>query len=156
MQDHQAELIAKVRAAIKDRAIWFALLYKKFSQVLPEDQVEKLCREAIFEFGHMKGASDVKDFSPQAWVQRHKDKGSALMFDSEIEIADNYAIQKMRYCALVEAWKELGLPPEKVALYCDIAMEGDRGRADYHGVNMELSKTLGGGDPCCVLKISQG
>ena len=156
MQDHQAELIAKVRAAIKDRAIWFALLYRKFSEALPEEQVEKLCREAIFEFGHMKGAGDVKDFSPAAWVQRHKDKGSAMMFDSEIEVGDGYAVQRMRYCALVEAWKELGLPPEKVDLFCDIAMEGDRGRADYHGVGMELSQTLGKDDPCCVLKITEG
>jgi hypothetical protein len=153
MSDQQAELIKKVRAAIKDRAIWFALLYKKFSEVLPEEQVEKLCREAIFEFGHMKGSTDVKDFSSAEWVQRHKDKGSAVMFDSDIEVGEGYAVQQMKHCALVDAWQELGLPPEKVDLFCDIAMEGDRGRADYHGVTMELTTTLGKGDPCCTLKI---
>ena len=156
MDQHKEELVKKMRAALRDRAQWFALLYEKFSQALPEEQVEKLAREAIFEFGRRKGTMDVDDFSPAEWVKRHVDKGSADVFDSQIEVRDDYALQKMGHCALVEAWKEMGLPPEKVDLFCDIAMEGDRGRADYHGVKMELSQTLGKGDPCCVLKVSEG
>ena len=30
-------MIQKVRAAIQDRAIWFALLFDEFSTVLPEE-----------------------------------------------------------------------------------------------------------------------
>lgn len=54
MGDDNQEMIDKVRAAIKDRATWFALLYKSFKEALPEQQVEELARKAIYEFGRLK------------------------------------------------------------------------------------------------------
>ena len=146
-------MIEKIRAAIKDRAIWFALLYKTFKSALPEDQVQKLARKAIFEFGLMKAKKDPEDFSPQAWVQKHVDKGSFEVFDSDIEIHEAYAVQQMKYCPLVEAWKEMGCSAQEIDLFCDIAMEGDRGRAAGHGVKMELDQTIGKGDAFCRLVI---
>jgi hypothetical protein len=150
------DAIARVRAAIKDRAVWFAFLYEEFARRLPEAEVEQAARRAIFEFGRLKGKSDVQPFDSRAWVERHKQKGSADVFDSDVEVHDGYAVQQMKRCALVEAWKELGYPPEKVALFCDIAMEGDRGRADFHGIRMELKESLGKGDCFCCLVITDG
>ena len=154
MEQNKKEMIEKVRAAIKDRATWFALLYKGFKEVLPEEEIQKVARKAIYEFGILKAKKDPSDFSPEKWDQRHVDKGSALVFDSDVESRPGEAVQMMKYCALVEAWREMGCTDEEIDLFCDIAMEGDRGRADYHGVTMELSQTLGKGDPCCILKIS--
>ena len=54
METMQQETIDKVRAAIKDRATWFALLYKSFKEALPEEECQKLARKAIFEFGLLK------------------------------------------------------------------------------------------------------
>ncbi len=153
MEEAKKEMIEKVRAAIKDRATWFALLYKTFRGALPEDQVQQLARKAIFEFGLMKAKKDPENFSPQAWVQKHVDKGSFEVFDSDIEIHDDYAVQQMKFCPLVEAWKEMGCSTEEIDLFCDIAMEGDRGRAAGHGVKMELDQTIGKGDACCRLVI---
>ena len=153
MDQRESEMITKIRAAIKDRATWFALLYRSFKAEFPEDAVERLARRAIFEFGHLKAAKDPADFSPRAWVERHVEKGSAVVFDSDVEIRDNSALQKMKYCALVEAWQEMGCSPEEIKLFCDIAMEGDRGRADAHGVRMELKETIGKGDMFCQLEI---
>lgn len=149
----QAEMIAKVRAAIKDRAIWFALLYRSFKEALPAPDVERLARKAIFQFGRMKAANDSADFSAAAWVEKHVSKGSALVFDSDVEINEQGAVQRMKFCALVEAWKEMGCSPEEIDLFCDIAMEGDRGRADAHGVRMELEERIARGDRYCQLKI---
>jgi hypothetical protein len=67
-QVDQKEMIDKVRAAIKDRATWFALLFRSFKEAFPEKDVERLARKAIFEFGRMKARNDPKDFSPAAWV----------------------------------------------------------------------------------------
>ena len=153
MNEANKEVIEKVRAAVKDRATWFALLYKTFKEALPEEEVQKLSRKAIFEFGLMKAKKDPEDFSPQAWVQKHVDKGSFLVFDSDIEVHEDYAVQQMKYCPLVEAWKEMGCSAEEIDLFCDIAMEGDRGRAAGHGVDMELAQTIGKGDKCCRLVI---
>lgn len=153
MKDNQPQAIAKIRAAIKDRATWFALLYRQFKTALPEAQVETLARKAIYQFGRQKAAKDPDPFSPRAWVERHVEKGSSLVFDSDVTPGDDESIQQMKYCALVEAWQELGCSPEEIDLFCDIAMEGDRGRADAHGVKMELKERIGKGDAFCRLKI---
>jgi hypothetical protein len=152
-QVDEKEMIDKVRAAIKDRATWFALLYRSFKEALPEREVESLARKAIFEFGRLKAGKDPEDFSPRAWVEKHVAKGSSLVFDSEVEIKEQGAVQRMKFCALVEAWREMGCTPEEIDLFCDIAMEGDRGRAVAHGVRMELEERIGRGDPFCNLKI---
>lgn len=152
-QVDEKEMIDKVRAAIKDRATWFALLYRTFKETFPEQEVERLSRKAIFEFGRMKAKKDPADFSPRAWVERHVAKGSSLVFDSDVEINETGAVQRMKFCALVEAWKEMGCTPQEIDLFCDIAMEGDRGRADAHGVRMELEERIGRGDKFCNLKI---
>jgi L-2-amino-thiazoline-4-carboxylic acid hydrolase len=148
------ETIDKVRAAVKDRAIWFALLYRAFKQALPEKEVERQARKAIYEFGRLKAKKDPEEFSPRAWVERHVEKGSNLVFDSDVEVDEKGAVQTMKYCPLVEAWKEMGCSETEIDLFCDIAMEGDRGRADAHGVGMELNERIGKGDPCCRLVIS--
>jgi hypothetical protein len=118
----QNEMIAKVRAAIKDRATWFALLYRSFQEALPATDVERLARKAIFEFGRMKASNDPRDFSARAWVEKHVSKGSALVFDSDVEVNALGAVQRMKFCALVEAWKEMGCSPEEIDLFCDIGM----------------------------------
>lgn len=151
--DQQKEMIEKVRAAVKDRATWFALLYKSFKEMLPEEEVQRAARKAIYEFGRLKAKKDPADFSPELWVRRHVDKGSYLVFDSDVEVNAEGAVQQMKFCALVEAWKEMGCSDEEIDLFCDIAMEGDRGRADAHGVRMELEERIGRGDPYCKLKI---
>ena len=153
MQGNKNEMIEIVRGAIKDRATWFALLYKAFQEALPPEQVQALARKAIFEFGLMKAKKDPENFSPQAWVQKHVDKGSYEVFDSDIEIHGDHAVQQMKFCPLVEAWKEMGSSAEEIDLFCDSAMEGDRGRAAGHGVDMELNQTIGRGDACCRLVI---
>ena len=153
MVNESQEMIEKVRAAIKDRATWFALLFKSFKEALPEHQVEALARKAIYEFGRLKAKKDPQDFSPHAWIEKHVSKGSYLVFDSDVESNEECAVQKMKYCALVEAWKEMGCTEEEIDLFCDIAMEGDRGRADAHGVRMELEERIGKGDAFCKLVL---
>ncbi len=155
MDPNAKEMIEKLRAAIRDRAIWFALLYRSFQEALPEEDVERLARKAIREFGRMKALKDPKDFSPALWVRRHVEKGSSLVFDSEVKAAGGRALQMMRHCPLVEAWKEMGCTEEEIRLFCDIAMEGDRGRAEAHGVRMDLRERIAFGDSCCCLEISE-
>lgn len=148
------EMLTRIRAAIEDRGTWFALLFQEFAKVLPPEQVEAISRKAIFEFGKLKAQKDPQPFTAKDWVTRHVEKGSAEVFDSEIDYNDEFATQHMRYCPLVEAWKKLGCTPEEVQLYCDIAMEGDRGRAAGHdGIRMELGETLATGCDYCDLRI---
>ena len=148
---HEDVVVEKVREAIKDRALYLALLYRSFSKGLPPDQVERLAREAIYEYGRIKGQSDEGKITPEEWVDRHMSKGSGAVFESRIVKEKDRCEQQMTYCPLVEAWKELGCSQEEIDLFCDIAMEVDRGRADYHGIPLEIPERMGKGDPSCRL-----
>jgi hypothetical protein len=148
-------VVGKVRRAIKDRALYLALLYRSFSKVLPPDQVERLAREAIYEYGRIKGQSDASKITPEEWVDKHMSKGSGAVFESHIVKEKNRCEQQMTYCPLVEAWNELGCSQEEIDLFCDIAMEVDRGRADYHGIPWEISERMGKGDSFCRLVLKK-
>ena len=143
-----------ISKAISDRAIWFALMYREFSKVLPEEEVERAARAAIFKFGILKGKNDEADFDPIKWNNNHIKKGSAVIFETKMEILEGgcYA-QHMTTCPLVDGWKKIECTQDELEKYCDIAMEGDRGRAAYHSLPMTLGKTMAQGAPYCELKI---
>ncbi|ADK81826.1 L-2-amino-thiazoline-4-carboxylic acid hydrolase [Sediminispirochaeta smaragdinae] len=148
------EMLTKIRAAIEDRAAWFAFLYDEFTKLLPEEKVIEASRRAIHKFGTLKAKNDPEPFHAKDWVLRHKEKGSAAVFDSDIDFSKTRATQKMNYCPLVESWSKLGYSPDKIDLFCDIAMDGDRGRADSHdGIQMKLHETIGKGCKFCRLEI---
>ena len=152
----QSTIVQKVRAAIKDRALYLALLYRSFSQALPIEDAEHLARRAIFEYGTLRGMRDSEKMTPETWVDAHVSKGSADVFESHIIKATDHCEQQMTFCPLVEAWQELGCSRKEIDLLCDIAMEVDRGRAIYHNIPLEITHRIANGDPhcCLVLKIS--
>jgi len=152
---HNDVAVEKVRGAIKDRALYLALLYRSFSQALPSDQVERRAREAIYEYGRIKGQRDAGKMTPEEWVDRHVSKGSGAVFESRITKEGDFCEQQMTYCPLLEAWQELGCSQEEIDLFCDIAMEVDRGRADYHGIPWEIPERMGKGDPSCRLVLKK-
>lgn len=148
-----AIVVEKVRAAIKDRALYLALLYRSFSKALPAEDVERLAREAIFEYGRVRGEKDSESMTPERWVDHHMAKGSGAVFQSRVSKAEDHAAQEMTYCPLMEAWRELGCTAEEMDLLCDVAMEVDRGRAAYHGLAVEIPLRIGKGDSCCRLVL---
>ena len=148
-------VVQKVRAAIKDRALYLALMLRSFSKVLPSQQVEALAREAIFEYGQLKGKRDHQPMTPESWVDSHVSKGSAAVFESRIVKAEDHCEQQMTFCPLVEAWQELGCSPQEIDKLCDIAMEVDRGRAAYHGIPLDITHRLAKGDSYCCLVLHQ-
>lgn len=131
-------------------------MFDEFAKILPEDQVIEASRKAIYKYGLAKVNKDPQPFRAKDWVLRHKEKGSADVFASDIEYDDASATQRMTVCPLVDAWNAMGYSPEKVDLFCDIAMDGDRARADGHeGITMELHETIGKGCDFCRLVIRE-
>jgi hypothetical protein len=57
------------------------------------------------------------------------------------------------FCALVNAWKKLGLDDKTCALLCDMAMDGDRSIAGVMGLQFELGRTIAQGCPDCQLRF---
>ena len=151
MEDESA---ARVRAAIKDRAAWFALLYAEFARLLPPAELEAAGRAAITRYGRWKASFDPRPFGARELLERFRDGGGAAVFDAELELEACGGENRVRRCALVEAWRELGLPGQTVELYCDIAMDGDRGRAAFHGLDMRLDETLAAGARFCRITLA--
>ena len=150
----QQEFISKFRAAIKDRATWFALLYQEFLTELPQETVEKTCRKAIYSYGKLKASRDNMKHNARSLLDNFVETGGAKIFDAEITETENGVLNTVRNCALIDAWKEMGCNAEEVDLFCDIAMEGDRGRAEGHGIHLELRETLGKNDDYCWICLS--
>jgi hypothetical protein len=153
MDDDQ--LVQKVRAAIGDRAIYLALLVRSFAKVLPMVEVERLARQAIHEFGMLKGKADQTTMTPQKWVDLFVSSGGADLFDGRIFCQEGFSEQQMTYCPLIAGWQEVGCSEEEIDLLCDIAMEVDRGRADFHGIPYEINERLAKGDSFCRLVLKE-
>jgi hypothetical protein len=151
-------VVQNVRAAFGDRAIYLGLLYRSFSQALSPEQAEALARKAIYEFGQLKGKADNGPITADSWVDHHVACGGAAIFETEIVRADDRNEMHMTFCPLMTGWKQMGCSASEMDLLCDIAMEVDRGRADYHGIPYEISERLAKGDHLCrlVLKKSRG
>ncbi len=151
----QDAVVQNVRAAFGDRAIYLALLYRNFSRALPPEQAEALARKAIYEFGQLKGKADTGRMTPESWVDHHVACGGAAIFETEIVKAEDRTEMHMTFCPLMAGWKQMGCSAEEMDLLCDIAMEVDRGRADFHGIPYEISERLAKGDPICRLVLKK-
>jgi hypothetical protein len=147
-----AAYVDGVRSAIRGRATWFALLYRSFATALPADHVEALAREAIYAAGRLRGEADGDDFTPATWADCFLRDGTTQFFDLDITSAPGVCME-MNTCALVDAWRAMGCTPQEVDLFCDIAMEGDRGRADHHGIQIEIPERMGKGDAHCRMLL---
>ncbi len=150
--NRQEEMMARLRGAVKDRALYLALLFRTFSRVLPREEVERLAREAIFEYGRLKGRADGQRLSAAEWVSRTP-VGQDSVFGTSVVKGPRECQEIMVSCPLMEAWQEMGCTPEEINLLCDIAMEVDRGRADFHGLECLIERRMGRGDEDCRLVL---
>ena len=151
----EPEVVEKVVRQLKIACLYLALLFRSYTTALPVPEAQKLARGAIFKFGQIKAQRDPLPFSPEKWVDKHVDKGSADVFCSRIVKGSDHCEQQMTFCPLVEAWQELGCDPQEVDLLCDIAMEVDRGRAAYHGIPLEITHRIAKGDAYCCLVLKE-
>lgn len=146
--------VPKVRQAIKDRAAWLLFIYRSFSEVLPPEQVEQRLREAIREYGHLRAKRDGNALSARDWVDIHESSGAKDVFASDLVRGGDACEQQMTFCPLVAQWKEEGCSDAELQLLCDIAMEGDYGRAENNGLHLEITDTVARGGPRCRLILT--
>lgn len=150
------EKIDLARACIEHRATWMALIYDEMEKNGLD--AEKLTRAAVLKCGNIHGLGykakcenpdSAKDFA-DAFLPENGKKN----FEIDIVDVDEDSLRlEFHYCALVNAWKKLGYDDEKIALFCDIAMEGDRGIAESMGMKLDLTDTIAKGCPTCKLRF---
>lgn len=148
------EKILLARACIEHRATWMALTYAEMEKAGLD--AEKITRAAVRKCGNIHGlrfkeqCKDPKDLADFKGV--FLNENGIKFFEMDVFGVDHDNVKaEFHYCALVNAWKKLGLDDEKIALFCDIAMDGDRGIAESMGLAFDLTDTIAKGCKTCKL-----
>ncbi len=141
--------IVNLRNFIEHRASWMALLLDEAKKEGADP--EKVGRSAVFRMGQIHGqkfkdAKNMKEFA-EKFLPDHIRK----VFEMEIvNLTDETLEVHFGYCPLVAAWQKLGLSDETIELYCDIAMDGDRGISSVNGMELTLDGTIAQGKDKCI------
>ena len=142
------------RGQIEHRATWMGLIYDEM--VKAGIDAEPIIRRAIKRCGRIHGEDLRKKCrDPQDCSDFRRVFLSDLVidtFDMRPISADKDNLKvDFHYCALVNAWQKLGFDDETCGLLCDMAMDGDRGIAEFMGLNLELKETIAQGCSDCKL-----
>lgn len=142
------------RAAIEHRATWMGLIFDEAEKAGVD--AEGILRKAIKRCGkiHGEGYKALCEDPANCEDFRNAFLGEIGVKTFEMDnIRATYDDVKVdfHYCALVNAWKKLGFDDERIALLCDIAMDGDRGIAEAMGLSLDLTDTIAKGCPECKL-----
>ncbi len=138
-----------LRNFIEHRASWMALLLDEAKKEGVDP--EKIGRSAVFRMGQIHGqkfkdAKNMKEFA-EKFLPDHIRK----VFEMEIvNLTDDTLEVHFGYCPLVAAWQKLGLSDDTIELYCDIAMDGDRGISSVNGMELTLDGTIAQGKDKCI------
>lgn len=148
------EKIDLARSCVEHRATWMALIYDEMEKTGYD--AEKATRAAIFKCGNIHGlgfkAKCANPESMEDFKEIFLNEDGQKMFEMDNISVDGENLNvEFHYCALVNAWKKLGYDDEKIALFCDMAMDGDRGIAESMGLKLELTDTIAKGCPTCKL-----
>jgi hypothetical protein len=150
--------ITLARMGIEHRATWMALTYLEMEARGLD--AEGITRAAVRKCGNIHGLGIKAKCADPGDMRNFKD---AFFFEDvrknfEINVVgvdhDNLKAE-FHYCAFVNAWKKLGLDDAKIALFCDIAMDGDRGIAESMGVKLAVGDTIAKGCKTCKLHFSK-
>jgi hypothetical protein len=154
------EMAAVNRKQIEHRATWMALIYDEMVKAGIDG--EAVIRRAIKRCGQIHGEYMKKRCDDPGKIEDFKKAflSDVGMKTFEMQVVNDDASNKaasfnidFHFCALVNAWKKLGLDDKTCALLCDMAMGGDRGIAEVMGLQFELGRTIAQGCPDCQLRF---
>lgn len=148
------EKVLLVRAAIEHRATWMALTFAEMEKAGVD--AEKITRAAVRKCGNIHGLRFKAQCEDPSNLAEFRDvfltEIGVKVFEMDVSGVDRANVKsEFHYCPLISAWKKLGLDDERIALFCDIAMDGDRGIAQSMGAGFELTDTIAKGCKTCKL-----
>lgn len=147
--------INDLRGAFEHRALWFGLL---IDEARKRGLDETFAREAILRCGrfHAHAKYPCTDSIPE-FAEAFANDNVVNIFEMEVKHVDEEEMRiDFHYCPLVAAWEKLGFSRDDIALYCDIAMDGDRGIIEeLPAFSFHLGKTIAKGDAVCEILVSK-
>lgn len=160
MTERAAELHRALKDANKSRAQLYVAVYRAAEKRLGAEAAAAMLKEAVYEWGTgMAGGAAgcaPSDFAGLSEAFFNQPDGGA-MFQPRIERCDSLGVEThFLACPLKEAWVEMGLADEDIALFCDIASAADYGTLEAAGFGIEIETWQPGREGCCRLKICAG
>ncbi|MEG1435872.1 MAG: L-2-amino-thiazoline-4-carboxylic acid hydrolase [Gordonibacter sp.] len=147
-------VFVKVREQLEHRALWMYLLVDEARKSGLE--TDDFAADAIKRCGLHQGADIVAKSGTKSLKGLKKvlfTKSAQIVFEMKVlECTDDVLSIDFHYCPLVKAWQKQGCSDEEISHLCDLAMCGDRGIGEAHGVKLDLPKTIARGDDCCAIR----
>lgn len=161
MPESLESLRKQLYAAFKHRAILYYLIYDELQQEVGRDKAVAVMQRAIRRRGEQVGQR-FAEFAPRnleslckAFVDGIPDDG--CMFAPRVERLDSEQLDVvLTACPLRDAWQELGLDDDTVALMCHIAAAIDEGTFEGAGFRFTADTWTKAADGCCHLHIRPG
>ncbi|MBI5787921.1 MAG: L-2-amino-thiazoline-4-carboxylic acid hydrolase [Candidatus Schekmanbacteria bacterium] len=152
------ENINTLKAAIKERAVFYLHMYRTLQQELGAERAKDLMWKAIYRWGREKAAKcpETARTNPEIMAEEFVKSGAkALMaFGNEIvESTKDGATLRLNSCPLVEAWREAGLNAAQIAQMCDMAYALDFGKYEGLGYELEFPCRIADGESYCQLNL---
>jgi len=157
MNNDRRDLIAQ----IKNRALIYMEMYDVLSAEIGATRAETLLAEAIFQRGLSAGkalakhAPDDLEGLKNSFLEAVP--GGADLFAPQVLRCDRDHLEvQLHGCPLKDAWREAGLPDDKIATLCRIAGAVDQGLFRGAGFKVENRTWTAGAEGCCHLAIQRG
>ena len=157
MNNDRRDLVAQ----LKNRALIYMEMYDVLSAEVGAARAETLLAEAIFQRGLSAGkafarhAPDDLEGLKNAFLESVP--GGADLFAPQVLRCDRDHLEmQLQGCPLKDAWREAGLPDEKIATLCRIAGAIDQGLFRGAGFKIENRTWTPGAKGCCYLSIQRG
>jgi len=146
---------------IKNRALVYMEIYDVLSAEVGAARAETLLAEAIFQRGFSAGkalakhAPDDLEGLKNSFLEAVP--GGADLFAPQVLRCDRDHLDvQLHSCPLKDAWREAGLPDDKIATLCRIAGAVDQGLFRGAGFKVENRTWTPGAEGCCHLSIQRG
>lgn len=148
------DFLKLVRGQMERRAGYIAVIYDEISKRQGKDIAFDILSTAIKNYGRwfakrqMHKNPELQTSDTRHWLP--KTTWEARIMEKKVvdESADK-TVMTENFCAMVEAWKEMGKSKDEIKKLCDIAMYLEEGMNEEYPITMKSDKRIAWGDRCC-------
>jgi len=161
-RDVDDKMLRELKASIMNRARLYYYIFEETKKTCGEEKAIDIFKRGIYQ----RGLEISQSYPPEARegnIQSLADHfvnesagGGEIFEPAKVEVKGSGCILRMNSCPLVEAWEEMGLSSEEIAILCDMASAIDYGTFEGMGYDLEFTHQIGRGESYCELVISKG
>jgi hypothetical protein len=148
------DFLSLVRGQMGRRAGYIAVIYDELSRRQGKDVAFDVISTAIKNYGRwfakrqMQKNPELRTPDTRHWLPKTPWE-ARIMEKKMVDVSEDKTILTENYCAMVEAWKEMGKSEDEIRVLCDIAMYLEEGMNEEYPITITSDHRIGCGDKCC-------